>query len=124
MPIATVSFAAAFTMPGGYNNGGPDKGMPIFKDKLVFKAFVVSDALAFAFSLGGVILHSSAAKNNRARVRYNKIQQKLIASAIIALAIAFASGIYIVLTKSNGLGWTGYIILACLFLVYQIDIDH
>ncbi|XP_058000453.1 uncharacterized protein LOC110662547 isoform X2 [Hevea brasiliensis] len=38
--IATVSFAAAFTVPGGYKNEGPDEGMPVFIKKASFRAFV------------------------------------------------------------------------------------
>ncbi|KAJ8627905.1 hypothetical protein MRB53_021212 [Persea americana] len=40
--IATVTFAAAFTMPGGYKNDGLDEGMPVFIRKAALKAFVLS----------------------------------------------------------------------------------
>ncbi|KAF2307022.1 hypothetical protein GH714_023390 [Hevea brasiliensis] len=38
--IATVSFAAAFTVPGGFKNEKPDEGMPVFIKKASFRAFV------------------------------------------------------------------------------------
>ncbi|XVF62978.1 hypothetical protein PTKIN_Ptkin09bG0052000 [Pterospermum kingtungense] len=50
--IATVTFAAAITVPGGYKNDkGPDQGTPYLIRDAAFEAFVISDALAFMFSL-------------------------------------------------------------------------
>ncbi|KAK9269342.1 hypothetical protein L1049_001113 [Liquidambar formosana] len=42
--IATVMFAASFTLPGGYiNDKGPDQGTPILARKAAFRAFVISN---------------------------------------------------------------------------------
>ncbi|XP_078154547.1 uncharacterized protein LOC144549651 [Carex rostrata] len=41
---ATVTFAAAFTLPGGTNQ---DTGTPILGRKYIFKAFVIADGYAF-----------------------------------------------------------------------------
>ncbi|CBI35183.3 unnamed protein product, partial [Vitis vinifera] len=41
--IATVTFAAGFTLPGGYNDEGPDKGKAVLSTKIAFKAFLLSD---------------------------------------------------------------------------------
>ncbi|GKG52438.1 ankyrin repeat-containing domain, PGG domain protein, partial [Tanacetum coccineum] len=41
--IATIVFAAAFTVPVGYNQ---NDGIPMFKRKLSFVAFVVADAIS------------------------------------------------------------------------------
>ncbi|KAG6499707.1 hypothetical protein ZIOFF_039498 [Zingiber officinale] len=41
--IATVTFAAAFTLPGGYrNDSGSDEGMAILSSRAAFKAFLIS----------------------------------------------------------------------------------
>nr|XP_010924433.1 ankyrin repeat-containing protein At5g02620-like [Elaeis guineensis] len=43
--IATVTFAAAFTMPGGFNNnGGPDEGLPILAGKAAFNVNLKKEA--------------------------------------------------------------------------------
>ncbi|KAJ0965290.1 hypothetical protein J5N97_026428 [Dioscorea zingiberensis] len=46
--IATVTFAAGFTMPGGYRS---DDGTSILTKKYPFKVFLISDACAMIFSL-------------------------------------------------------------------------
>ncbi|PIA38067.1 hypothetical protein AQUCO_02800005v1 [Aquilegia coerulea] len=43
--VATVTFAAAFTLPGGYESDGPDKGMATLRNLPNFKGFV--DAVAW-----------------------------------------------------------------------------
>ncbi|EEF49341.1 conserved hypothetical protein [Ricinus communis] len=118
MLIATVSFAAAFTLPDRYNNDGPNGGMPIYKDKAAFKAFLVFDTFAFTFSLGAILFPLTTAKIHRARARYHNLQWYLILAALITQAIAFALGIYVVLPRSNGLGCTGFIVIAVLFVIF------
>ncbi|RVW12473.1 Ankyrin repeat-containing protein ITN1 [Vitis vinifera] len=49
--VATVTFEAGFTFPGGYNE---NDGKAILAKKAAFKAFVVTDTLAMVFS--GVFL--------------------------------------------------------------------
>ncbi|CAL9030922.1 unnamed protein product, partial [Prunus brigantina] len=44
--FATVTFAAAFTMPGGYNNSGPNEGMATLLTKYMFQAFVIFNTIA------------------------------------------------------------------------------
>ncbi|XP_078150752.1 protein ACCELERATED CELL DEATH 6-like [Carex rostrata] len=49
--IATVTFAAIFTMPGGYiADDHMNRGTPILSRKYAFKAFIVADSLAFLLS--------------------------------------------------------------------------
>nr|GEU83786.1 ankyrin repeat-containing protein [Tanacetum cinerariifolium] len=49
--IATATFAAAFTVPGGFDgNEGSKQGMPILLRKTAFKAFMLANTGAFASS--------------------------------------------------------------------------
>ncbi|XP_078154144.1 protein ACCELERATED CELL DEATH 6-like [Carex rostrata] len=62
--IATVTFAAAFTLPGGTNQ---DTGIPILGKKYIFKAFVIADWFAFIssfFSTMNIIYASCADKSD------------------------------------------------------------
>ena len=52
--IATVTFAAAFTLPGGYKN---DRGTAILAKKAVFIVFVISDAMSMVLSILAVFIH-------------------------------------------------------------------
>ena len=55
--IATVSFAAGITMPGGYKSDGSDEGMANLRGKSAFKIFVIANAFAFCFSTISMFLH-------------------------------------------------------------------
>ncbi|XP_057988974.1 protein ACCELERATED CELL DEATH 6-like [Hevea brasiliensis] len=57
--IATVTFAAAFTVPGGYISDENDlkKGTPILSKNWTFKAFIVSDTIAMVLSTCSVFIH-------------------------------------------------------------------
>ncbi|PWA46323.1 ankyrin repeat-containing domain, PGG domain protein [Artemisia annua] len=51
--IATIVFAAAFTIPGGYNQ---NNGIPMFFENLAFMIFVVSDAISLFSSSASTIM--------------------------------------------------------------------
>ncbi|KAM0037969.1 putative PGG domain, ankyrin repeat-containing domain superfamily [Helianthus debilis subsp. tardiflorus] len=50
--IATIVFAAAFTVPGGYNQ---IDGIPIFYRKAIFIVFVVADAMSLFLSSASIL---------------------------------------------------------------------
>ncbi|CAL5402835.1 unnamed protein product [Camellia sinensis] len=50
--IATFTFAAAFTIPGGFNNNvGPDQGQALLQSSPYLKWFLVSDSIAMSSSV-------------------------------------------------------------------------
>ena len=50
--VATVTFAAAFTMPGGYKESG---GMAKFLEKPMFHVFVISNSIAMYSAITAVV---------------------------------------------------------------------
>ncbi|KAJ0502208.1 putative ankyrin repeat-containing domain, PGG domain, ankyrin repeat-containing domain superfamily [Helianthus annuus] len=54
--IATIVFAAAFTVPGGYDQ---DNGIPIFHSKATFMVFVVADAISLFASSASILMFLS-----------------------------------------------------------------
>uniref|UniRef100_A0A0E0BHC7 PGG domain-containing protein n=1 Tax=Oryza glumipatula TaxID=40148 RepID=A0A0E0BHC7_9ORYZ len=48
--IATITFAAAFTLPGGYKTDAGSEGLPVMAKKFAFQVFLVSDTLAMCSS--------------------------------------------------------------------------
>ncbi|KAK1583239.1 hypothetical protein Q3G72_022059 [Acer saccharum] len=54
--IATFTFTAAFTMPGGYTSDGQHKGMAVLIRRTAFKAFVVTDTLALTTSMTAAVV--------------------------------------------------------------------
>ncbi|CAL5392618.1 unnamed protein product [Camellia sinensis] len=56
--IATVTFAAGFTMPGGYNgNQGPTQGMAILTRETAFQAFAVTNTIAMILSTSAIVTY-------------------------------------------------------------------
>ncbi|KAL8249581.1 hypothetical protein R6Q59_006449 [Mikania micrantha] len=54
--IATIVFAATFTVPGGYNQ---NNGIPFFRTKATFVVFVVADAISLILSSASILLFLS-----------------------------------------------------------------
>ncbi|KAI6699521.1 hypothetical protein NL676_013845 [Syzygium grande] len=123
MFIATVTFAAAFTMPGGYNDKGPDQGTATFVKQAAFKAFVVFNTTAFCFSVLAIYLQfdlSLTGKFEPVGMRYVHVAGVSIYIAVLGMVLAFASGMYIVLAKTIGLAIMGYTLAGSLVMICLI----
>ncbi|GMH23317.1 hypothetical protein Nepgr_025160 [Nepenthes gracilis] len=99
--IATVVFAAAFTVPGG-NDG--NNGFPIFLNKTSFMVFIVSDAFALFSSTTSILMFLSILTARYAEVDFLKsLPKRLIIGlsslflAIATMMIAFGAALSIVL---------------------------
>lgn len=88
--IATVAFAAAFTVPGGSisDSDSNNNGIPIFLEKNSFALFIVADALALFYSITSVLMFLAILASRYAEEDFLKsLPQKLI----IGLATLFLS---------------------------------
>ncbi|KAK6243314.1 hypothetical protein QUC31_009723 [Theobroma cacao] len=119
--IATVSFAAGFTMPGGYKSDGPDEGMAILSRKTAFRVFVIANALAFCFSTTSMFVHycKSFVEKLDAVAFYTYITASLTSYGITAMVIAFVSGTYAALADSSGLA-KAVLSIGCSFFGLQL----
>ncbi|XP_057470896.1 ankyrin repeat-containing protein At5g02620-like [Actinidia eriantha] len=119
--IATVSFAAGFTLPGGYDgNAGPNQGMAVLVRKAAFKAFVISNAMAVICSTSAlfVLLIGSLYKKNKKIADHNAIGFILKLISLVAMMIAFITGTYAVLATTPGLGLAiAVCVIGCSFLI-------
>lgn len=88
--IATVVFAAAFTVPGGnYNDNNNDKiGIPIFLHNDAFMVFAVTDALALFSSITSVLMFLSILTS---RFREEDFLESLPRRLMIGIAMLFIS---------------------------------
>jgi len=105
--VATVTFAAAFTMPGGYNN---EQGTPVLINNANFAIFFISDAIALVLSTSALYLHLYWAQlGKRGQVEEDLKQyfsywtSTLIRWAIAAMLLAFITASYAVLVPSSWL---------------------
>ncbi|XP_040371330.1 ankyrin repeat-containing protein ITN1 isoform X2 [Rosa chinensis] len=103
--IATVVFAAAFTVPGG-NDGADGNPNFLMKKPLIFMVFLVSDAVALFSSLTSVLMFLSILTARYAEEDFiDSLPKRLIIGlaslffAIAATMVAFGATISIVLSK-------------------------
>ncbi|PHT48779.1 hypothetical protein CQW23_12987 [Capsicum baccatum] len=97
--IMTVTFAAGITLPGGFESD-PDshnQGMAILIRKTTFRAFVVSDAIAFTLSAVAIFICFLMA-NVSTGAQHKKLIQNLcnlasifLCLSMLAVVIAFAT---------------------------------
>lgn len=139
--IATVTFAAAFTMPGGYISDKEDseKGTPILIKNLAFKAFIISDAMAMVLSTSSVFIYFIMVMLG-SKPKYHwliKTAFRFISLAMGAMVVAFVTGTYAVLAPSMELAiatcvtglsfflYVFYIFIRLLrdFLLHSLDDD-
>ena len=119
--IATVTYAASFSLPGGYNQDDPNKGKTVLSTKAAFKSFVLTDAIAFYCSTAAVFLHFFASLEQSYHLirRFITFAALLTYISILAMVVAFTSGIYVVLPDSSPTSTTS-IVLGSLFLTFYI----
>ncbi|XP_059627715.1 protein ACCELERATED CELL DEATH 6-like [Cornus florida] len=121
--IATMTFAAGFTIPGGYDgNAGPNQGMAVLVRRAAFNVFVVTDAIAMIFSIKAVFTHISASTYKDEDKRANGYRNALatIICAIGSMVVAFMTGFYVVLAHSPVLA-ISVIVICCLFLLNALS---
>ncbi|CAN6168258.1 unnamed protein product [Urochloa humidicola] len=103
--IATVTFAAAFTVPGGYvADDHPRAGTAVLARRFAFRAFVVSDAMAFLCSIVATcfLVYGGAGQVPRGQRRfYQRSASGLLPPGAQLMVAAFAFGIHVVLGEAN-----------------------
>ncbi|TYH78440.1 hypothetical protein ES332_D04G226600v1 [Gossypium tomentosum] len=112
--IATIAFTAVITVPGGLNS----------EKRAAFKAFVVTNALAFILSISAIFIHSGVLGNMLSGFKFGHrivLYRTLSVSGILfyatfAMLIAFSTGSYVVLKPSHGLAIVSYLIYPVFFV--------
>uniref|UniRef100_A0A0E0M024 PGG domain-containing protein n=1 Tax=Oryza punctata TaxID=4537 RepID=A0A0E0M024_ORYPU len=100
--IATVAFAAAFTLPGGYRSADDhtNGGTPTFVGSYSFGAFVLAITFAFIYSLLATfsLVYSGMTKvDYNIRLEHLNSANSLVWLSIRCLLVSFALGLYVVL---------------------------
>ena len=83
--IVTIMFTAAFTVPGGNHQ---ETGFPIFSKKILFKIFMISDAISLFSSTTSVLMFLGILT---ARYTEDDFLKSLPKKLIIGLATLFLS---------------------------------
>ncbi|KAH9682281.1 ANK REP REGION domain-containing protein [Citrus sinensis] len=103
--IATVTFAAAFTLPGGYKSDtedGPNRGTAILSKNAAFQVFVISDAIAMVLSLSAVFVHFILSLKFLKKFIFLFIfALSFTLVAMAAMIVAFVTGTYAMLATPS-----------------------
>nr|XP_043608183.1 ankyrin repeat-containing protein At5g02620-like [Erigeron canadensis] len=105
--IATIVFAAAFTLPGGYNQ---NNGIPFFRHKPSLIVFVISDAVSLIFSSASVLMFLSILTSRYAERDFlESLPKKLMFGlttlflSIVTMMVAFSASFFVL--YHNHLKW-------------------
>ncbi|PWA54335.1 ankyrin repeat-containing domain, PGG domain protein [Artemisia annua] len=131
--IATVAFAAEYTVPGGSN---PQNGQPVLKRKSLFFVFTIADAASLSTALTAVIMFLNIITSTyKFKDFETSIMLKLnfglflLMVSVAMMMVAFAATL--VLTISSGRKWTDitlyvvsfFPVIVFLFTYFQRNID-
>ena len=100
--IVTVTFAAGFTVPGGYESSdGPNKGMAVLRHKPSFIVFVIVDMIALGYSSAAVFLRFKFSPSEGEYFLWHSFPNTHwnIRVALMAMVTAFVSGLFAVLSS-------------------------
>ncbi|KAK1432566.1 hypothetical protein QVD17_09463 [Tagetes erecta] len=118
--IATIVFAAAFTVPGGYNQ---TTGIPIFHSEATYMVFVVANSLSMFASVASILTFLTCILASRYAERdfLRSIPQKLLFGLVLlflsitAMTISFNVSFFVLYKK--GLTWIPGVISLCALLL-------
>ncbi|KAM4119545.1 hypothetical protein ACJW30_03G068200 [Castanea mollissima] len=121
--FTTVTFAAAFQVPGGYE----DSGLAVLRKNKHFRTFMIFDCLAFGTSAAVMCIHFAFTIFPEVKYpclsRYAEmLQVPLVEFSIFWMIVAFYGGVQAVLDEndpSNLASWvTLYLVISILFGLY------
>ena len=103
--IATVAFAAAYTVPGGPNQ---DTGIPLLRSTPFFVVFIIADVISLTLALTSVgiffsILTSSFPLQDFKTYLFKKLKQGVICLvvSVTMMAVAFGATIALAMTENR-----------------------
>ncbi|KAL0301468.1 UNVERIFIED_CONTAM: protein ACCELERATED CELL DEATH 6 [Sesamum radiatum] len=120
--IATVTFQAGFTIPGGYNSTNPDQGLATMIEKVKFQEFVICNTIALYSSIIVAVTLIWAQLGDPSSMQVAlKLALPLLGIALAMMSIAFLAGVYLVVSK---LCWLANVVLllGSFFLVVLVVI--
>ncbi|XP_042484787.1 protein ACCELERATED CELL DEATH 6-like [Macadamia integrifolia] len=107
--ISSVTFTAGFTIPGGLNSDGPEKGMATLLRNDAFIFFVVYNTIAFYLSIAVVLnIIWEQWGDDRSLILAVNLSLQLLTIALTMMAMAFGAGLYTVIRE---LHWLAFLVL-------------
>ncbi|KAL8510988.1 hypothetical protein ACS0TY_017708 [Phlomoides rotata] len=119
--IATVTFTAGFTMPGGYNNTNPDQGIATMLEQVKFQEFVICNTIAMHTSILVAVTLIWAQLGDPSSMRVAlKLALLLLGIALTMMCIAFSAGVYVAVSKLHWLA-NAVLLIGSSFVIMLIN---
>lgn len=97
--VATVTFAAGFTMPGGYNNSDPNQGQATMLHNMKLQTFVICDTIAlYSAIMVAVTLIWAQLGDLTLVVNALRFALPMLGLSLTTMAVAFMVGVSLVLS--------------------------
>ncbi|KAF7842409.1 protein ACCELERATED CELL DEATH 6-like [Senna tora] len=112
--VATVTFAAGFTMPGGFHDSDNSKdikklGTAILLNRRMFQLFAICDAVAmYSSTMASFILLWAQLGDFHLAYSATCVALCLVGLALVTMSIAFMAALHLVV---GGLSWLAYIVM-------------
>ena len=121
--VATVTFAAGFTIPGGYNSSDEeDKGMATMLNHIIFHGFIFCNTIAmFSSIFVAVTLIWAQLGDIHLVLIALRAALPLLGVALATMSLAFLVGIYLVVSKLSWLA-NAIMIMGSVFLVALLSL--
>ena len=118
--VATVTFAAAFTIPGGFKAEDPHKGMVVLGRNVAFRTFIITDTIATTSSMMAAValLMMPFRANKEIRESSLGVSVLLLWLALVTMGIAFVTGLYAVLSELLPLA----IAVCCIGCIFSLKV--
>ncbi|XP_062005926.1 protein ACCELERATED CELL DEATH 6-like isoform X2 [Rosa rugosa] len=116
--VAAITFAAGFTVPGGYKNSGTDEGMATLRNTALFQIFLICNTISMYSSITVAIalIWAQAGDLKMICVAVRTILP-MLGLALIMMSVAFLAGVDLV---ANNLT-CGYVVVALgAFFIVQV----
>ena len=103
--ITTVTYAAAFQLPGGYDS---NTGMPVLRNHTAFQSFLVFNSLSFACSAAVMVMHyiKSSGTNMKTGLRFEFLLQYLTYFSISFMFVAYIWSMFEIVFGSEVQSWS------------------
>ncbi|KAF8063891.1 hypothetical protein N665_1178s0006 [Sinapis alba] len=95
--VATVTFAAGFTIPGGFNSSGPNSGRATLASDPTLIFFIVFDILAMQSSIVTIstLIWAQLADPSLVHRSLNTVTLPLLYFSLLCMSVAFYCGVWV-----------------------------
>ncbi|CAA7053505.1 unnamed protein product [Microthlaspi erraticum] len=116
--VATMTFAAGFTMPGGFSSSAPNLGMAILADERNILSFVMFDTVAMQCSFVAIVSLVWAQLGDTDIVdRAFRVALPTLFLSLIFMSLAFVCGVLATIKQNKTLYYTVSTISAIFYIV-------